>query len=106
MALHSVLTGLQQNKPVAVLLHRKSNIAPAPKPIGTIVLNAVEKAGGLFRGGFVSLYRNQPNPQVCGDRRYIISQSWPALSGKISISEERHFLKQFEKVSIGVNPQL
>jgi hypothetical protein len=51
VALQCVLTCLQQNKPVAVLLHRNSNIAFAPNPIGTIVLNAVEKAGGLFRGG-------------------------------------------------------
>ena len=61
MALHCVLTGLQQDIPVAELLHRQSNITFAPTPIGTIVLRAVEKASGPLRGGFVSLYRKQPN---------------------------------------------
>ena len=57
MALQCVLTGLQQDVPVAELLDRQSNIAFARTPIGTIVLRAVEKAGGPLRGEFVSLYR-------------------------------------------------
>ena len=61
MALQCVLTGLQQDEPVAELLDRQSNIAFARTPIGTIVLSAVEKASGPLRGGFVSLHRKQTN---------------------------------------------
>jgi hypothetical protein len=60
VALHGVLTGLQKNKLVAVLLQRQSYIAFASPPIGTIVLSSIDKAGRPIRSGFVTLQRNRP----------------------------------------------
>ncbi len=60
MALHGVLTGLQQNKLVVVFLHRQSYIAFASPPIGTIVLSSTDKAVWPIRTGFVTLQRNTP----------------------------------------------
>ena len=60
MACHGMLTGLQQNIPVAVLLYRQSNIAFASKPIGTIELSSLDKTVPPIGGGIVTLQRNNP----------------------------------------------